>query len=114
MRVPGSYGEAGGILWRPSPPYFKCAGWVNAPLPAESHTANRTHFLPVASNGTRNLWLPNGAISFMLINCRSTLSPSLQTSSANSGGKVHSTSAAYARFAPAKATRYREGLLPDW
>ena len=33
---------------------FKCTGCQNAPLPAESHTARRTHFLPAASNGIRN------------------------------------------------------------
>src|ERR1700722_8049246 len=53
-------------------PYFKCTGCVNAPLPAESQRAKRTHFLPVASNGMRNLWLPNGAMSDRRIASRST------------------------------------------
>jgi hypothetical protein len=31
--------------------YCKWTGCVKAPLPAESHAAKRTHFLPLASNG---------------------------------------------------------------
>src|SRR2546425_3441868 len=80
--------------------HLRCTGWVNAPFPAESQTANRTHLIPLASNGTRNLWLLNGRISFILMTCRSTVFPSLHTSSANSGGNVHSASAEYVRFAP--------------
>ena len=38
-------------------------GWTNAPLPAESQTENRTHDLPVASNGISNSFEPNGARS---------------------------------------------------
>src|SRR5262249_15816453 len=34
-----------------SPYQFSSAGCVNAPFPAESQTANRTHFFPLASNG---------------------------------------------------------------
>ena len=37
----------------PSAPYFNSTGCVNAPFPAESHAANRTHFFPAASNGIR-------------------------------------------------------------
>ena len=40
--------------------YCKCTGCVNAPLPAESQTENRTHFLPDGSNGMRNRCDPNG------------------------------------------------------
>ena len=32
-------------------PVVSLIGWTKAPLPAESHTANRTHFFPVVSNG---------------------------------------------------------------
>src|SRR5262249_6881705 len=34
-------------------------GCTNAPLPAESHTANRTHALPAASNGSVKCLVPN-------------------------------------------------------
>lgn len=32
---------------------FKCTGCVKAPLPAESHAAKRTHFLPAELKGMR-------------------------------------------------------------
>ena len=47
-------------LYRRRPAYSRWTGCVNAPLPAESQTAKRTHFLPAASNGTRNFRLLNG------------------------------------------------------
>jgi hypothetical protein len=65
-------------------------GWSQAPSPAESQTANLIHFLPVASKGMRNVLVPKGVVSVRLMIWRSTLAPSLQTSSANSSGKVYS------------------------
>ena len=38
-------------------------GWTNAPLPAESHAANRTQTLPVASKGIENFLVPCGGRS---------------------------------------------------
>src|SRR5438132_7315186 len=72
-------------------------GWTNAPLPAESHTANRTHALPVASNGIARCLVPNGASSVAEITWRSTFLPSLHTTSTKFSGNVHSTSAAIVR-----------------
>src|SRR5690348_8906206 len=75
-------------------------GWTKAPLPTESHAAKRTHFLPVASNGIVNLCLPKAGRSVAEIICRSVFCPSPQTTSTNSSGNVHSTSAEIVRFAP--------------
>src|SRR4051794_37235033 len=68
-------------------------GWVNAPLPAESQTENRTHFLPEGPNGMRNRCDLKGGWLVVGITLRSTLTPSPQTTSTNSRGNVHSTSA---------------------
>jgi len=38
-------------------------GWTKAPLPAESQIANRTHFLPAASNGRAKRLVPSGVKS---------------------------------------------------
>src|SRR6185503_16556882 len=65
-------------------------GCTNAPLPAESQTANRTHALPVASNGIAKCLVPNGAESVAEITWRSTFLPSLQTTSTKFNGKVQS------------------------
>src|SRR5690242_1019479 len=73
--------------------YGNSTGCVNAPLPAESQAAKRTHFLPAVSNGMRNCLLPNGARSVAEVTWRPVVLPSPQTSSTNSSGKVHSTSA---------------------
>jgi hypothetical protein len=41
-----------GVSGRPSSrALVSLIGWTKAPLPAESHTAKRTHFLPVVSKG---------------------------------------------------------------
>ena len=37
---------------------FNHCGWTKPPSPAESQTANRTHFFPVASNGIENFFAP--------------------------------------------------------
>src|SRR5690348_13286106 len=73
--------------------YFRPVGWVKAPLPAESQTAKRTHFLPVASKGIAKWCVPKGSVDFRSMIWRSTLAPSLQTSSAKSSGNVYSISA---------------------
>src|SRR5262245_40678749 len=39
---------------------FNQTGSTKAPSPAESHTANRTHDLPLASNGIVKRFVPNG------------------------------------------------------
>ena len=39
---------------------FSHVGSTNPPLPAESHTGNRTHDLPLASNGMAKCFVPNG------------------------------------------------------
>jgi hypothetical protein len=46
--------------------YFNAIGWSQAPSPAESHTANRTHFLPVASKGILKVFVPKGVRSVRL------------------------------------------------
>src|SRR5262245_63751612 len=79
-------------------------GCTNAPLPAESHTAKRTHDLPVASNGIENFFEPNAPRSVAGMTCRSIFLPSPQTTSTNDNGNVHSTSAAIDRCAPLPAT----------
>src|SRR5262245_42231152 len=76
-------------------------GWTNAPLPAESHTAKRTHALPVASNGIENFFAPKAPVSVTPMTWRSIFLPSPHTTSTNDSGNVHSTSAAIVRFAPA-------------
>src|SRR5215467_7255046 len=75
----------------------RCAGCQNAPLPAESHAANLTHFFPFASNGIRNRRLPKGGWSVAGIILRSVFRPSPQTTSTNSKGNVHSRSATIVR-----------------
>src|SRR5690242_21801054 len=78
----------------------RCTGCVNAPLPAESQTAKRTHFLPAASKGILNFLEPKAGRSVAEMICVWVESPSPQTSSTNSSGKVHSTSALYVRCGP--------------
>src|SRR5262245_40030800 len=75
-------------------------GCTNAPFPAESHAAKRTHFWFAASNGTSKRCRPNGASSVAETIRRPVVRPSPQTTSTNSSGKVHSTSAMMVRFAP--------------
>src|SRR4051794_41637783 len=53
-------------------------GCTNAPLPSVSHTAKRTHCLPVASHGIENLFEPNAPISYARMICRSILLTSPQ------------------------------------
>src|SRR5437867_13418479 len=72
-------------------------GWTKPPLPAESHTANRTHALPVASNGIAKCFVPNGPRSVAEITWRSTFLPSLHTTSTKLSGNVQSTSAVIVR-----------------
>ena len=61
-------------------------GCTMAPLPAVSHAANRTHFLPVASNGSSMRFLPIGPRSVAEMIWRSVFTPSPQTASTNSIG----------------------------
>ena len=72
-------------------------GCTNAPLPAESQTAKRTHDLPVASNGIAKCFVPNGAESVAEITWRSTFLPSPHTTSTKFSGNVQSTSAVIVR-----------------
>src|ERR1035437_2983022 len=80
--------------------YFTATGCVQAPSPAASQTASRTHFFPVASNGIRSVFVPNAVVSVRLTILRSTVVPSLHTTSAKSSGKVYSMFAVYTLFAP--------------
>src|SRR5206468_9977206 len=79
---------------------FSHVGSTNPPLPAESHTANRTHDLPLASNGMAKCFVPNGPRSVAEMIWRSIFLPSPQTTSTNDNGNVHSTSAAMVRWLP--------------
>src|SRR6185295_1826139 len=79
-------------------------GCANAPLPALSHTANRTHALPVASNGIAKCFVPNGPRSVAEMIWRSTFLPSLHTTSTKFSGNVQSTSAVIVRWLPVPAT----------
>ena len=72
-------------------------GCVNAPLPATSHIAKRTHFLPVASNGIDSFFEPNACRSVAGRACFVTVFPSPVTTSMNAIGNVHSTSAVIVR-----------------
>src|SRR5437899_2159559 len=83
---------------------FSHTGCTNAPLPAVSHTANRTHDLPVASNGIAKRLVPNAPRSVAEIVWRSTFLPSPHTTSTNDNGNVHPTSAPIDRLAPVPAT----------
>src|SRR5205814_8500089 len=76
-------------------------GWTNAPVPAESHTAKRTHALPAGSNGIANFFAPNAPVSVAGTIWRSIFFPSPHTTSTNDNGKVHSTSAVRVCLAPA-------------
>src|SRR4051812_11877447 len=60
--------------------HFNCVVWVNAPFPAESHAANRTHFFPAGSNGISNFFDANGASSVAGTSCRPVVLPSPHTS----------------------------------
>ena len=70
----------------------KCTDCVNAPFPAESQAAKRTHFLPVASNGMRYRCVERGTSDVAGMIWRSVVWPSPQTSSTNSAGQVQSAS----------------------
>src|SRR4051812_20904219 len=72
-------------------------GCTNAPLPAESQIAKRTHCLPAASNGIENFFELNGPRSVAGMIWRSTFLPSPHTTSTKLRGNVHSTSAAIVR-----------------
>jgi hypothetical protein len=58
-------------------------GCTRAPSPAESHTANRTHFFPAALNGIRNWRFPKAGNSVARTICRPVELPSPHTTSAN-------------------------------
>src|SRR5947199_4861432 len=79
-------------------------GCTNAPSPAESQTASRTHAFPAASNGIAKCFVPNGPRSVAEITCRSTFLPSLHTTSTTFSGNVQSTSAVIVRWVPVPAT----------
>src|SRR5262245_23545715 len=72
-------------------------GCTNAPLPAESHTANRTHCLPVASKGIENFLELNGGSSVAGMIWRSTFLPSPHPTSTKRRGIVSSKSAPIVR-----------------
>src|SRR4029453_16797979 len=85
------------------------AGCTSAPFPAESHAAKRTHFWFARSNGISKRCRPNGESSVAGTTRRPVVRPSPQTTSTNSSGKVHSTSATIARFSPVPWT-LNEGI----
>ena len=86
--------------------HFSFTGCTKAPFPAESQTANRIQVFPDVSNGILKWCLPNAGISVSGIICRSIFTPSPQTTSANSSGNVHSTSAVIVLFSPLPSTEY--------
>src|SRR5262245_25078583 len=65
---------------------FSQSGCTNAPSPAESHAANRTHAFPVASNGIENFFAPNAPVSVAEIIWRSIFLPSPHTTSTKDSG----------------------------
>src|SRR5262249_2957593 len=79
-------------------------GCTNAPSPAESHTANRTHAFPVGSNGIANFFVPFAPRSVAGMTWRSIFLPSPHTTSTNERANGHSRSALIVRFAPVPAT----------
>ena len=84
-------------------PVSHCA-CVKPPLPATSHIENRTHFLPVALNGSESFFVPNACMSVAEITCLLTVFPSPVTISMNAIGYVHSTSAVMVRCVPVPLT----------
>src|SRR5580765_5951883 len=83
---------------------FSHTGCTNAPLPAVSHTAKRTHDLPVASNGIEKCFVPKAPRLVAETIWRSIFLPSPHTTSMNDSGNVHSTSAPIVRWTPLPAT----------
>src|SRR5438445_804224 len=83
---------------------FSHTALTNPGSPAESHTASRTHALPVASNGIEKCLLPNAGRSVAEMICRSTFLPSPHTTSTKSSGNVQSMSATIVRLFPEPST----------
>src|SRR6185503_19771827 len=81
-------------------------GCYMTPLPAESHAAKRTHFLPAALNGIWKRWRPIGGRSLAGMIWRSVFCPSPHTTSTISRGNVHSTSAVIVRALPVPSMEY--------